>query len=329
MTVTPWGTLPDGRAVSAIALRSGRITARLLTLGAIVQDLRLDGVDHPLVLGAPDVAAYLGPARYFGAIVGRFANRIGGARFVLDGREYRTDANFRGRHTLHGGATGTDTRLWRIDDIAADRAVLGLTLPDGDMGFPGALRIGAEIMLHDDALGLTLTAQTDAPTPCSLAHHGYFDLDGQGDCRGHLLRIAADHYLPVDADLIPTGQVAPVAGSAFDFRDSRRIGDTGYDHNFCLSDGPRPLRPVAWLTGAGGLSMQVDTTACGLQFYDGGQMTAVPGLDGRQYGPHAGLALETQHWPDAPNRPGFPDAILRPGQVWRTTTWYRFTQPVG
>lgn len=327
MSVTPFGTLPDGRQVQRVTLQDGGLTAQVLDLGAIVQDLRLDGVAYPLVLGAPDPSAYLGPARYFGAIVGRFANRIGGARFTLDGREYHTDSNFRGRHTLHGGANGTDLHLWRITAVEPASVTLGLDLPDGHMGFPGNISLTAGIALAEGALCFTLTAQTNAPTPCSLAHHGFFDLDGMGDIRRHSLRIDADHILPVDDDLIPTGDIAPVAGSRFDFRQSHQIGDSGYDHNFCLSDGPRPLRPVAWLEGESGVSMRIETTACGLQFYDGAYMRDVPGLAGRTYGPHAGLALETQAWPDAPNHPHFPDAILRPGQTWQETTRYIFAAP--
>lgn len=327
MTPSQFGTLPDGRQVQRITLQGGGLTAQVLDLGAIVHDLRLEGVAHPLVLGAPDPAAYLGPARYFGAIVGRFANRIGGAGFTLDGREYRTDPNFRARHTLHGGCEGTDVNLWRITALDPASVTLGLDLPDGHMGFPGAIAITAAIALADGALSVALTAEADAPTPCSLAHHGFFDLDGRGDIRRHSLRIAADHMLPVDDDLIPTGEIAPVAGSRFDFRQPRQIGDSGHDHNFCLSDGARPLRPVAWLQGESGVSMRVETTACGLQFYDGAYMRDVPGLEGRTYGPHAGLALETQGWPDAPNHPHFPDAILRPGKIWRETTRYVFGAP--
>ena len=327
MSVTSFGTLPDGRQVQRITLQGGGLTAQVLDLGAIVQDLRLDGVAHPLVLGAPSPATYLGPARYFGAIVGRFANRIGGARFTLDGRMHHTDPNFRGRHTLHGGSVGTDLHLWRIATLAPASVRLELDLPDGHMGFPGNVAISATITLANGALGFTLTAQSDAATPCSLAHHGFFDLDGRGDIRGHSLRIDADHMLPVDDDLIPTGEIAPVAGTRFDFRQPRQIGDSGFDHNFCLSDGPRALRPVAWLQGESGLSMRIETTACGLQFYDGAYMRDVPGLDGRAYGPHAGLALETQSWPDAPNHPHFPDAILRPGQTYQETTRYVFATP--
>lgn len=327
--ITPFGQLPDARRVKAVTLRGGGLSARVLTLGAIVQDLRLDGVDHPLVLGCESVADYLDKGRYFGAVVGRVANRIAGGQFRLNGALYQTSRNFRGRHTLHGGAEGTDAQLWQITDLAGDRVALSLTLPDGDMGFPGQLQIGATITLRDGGLHLDLCAVTDRPTPCNLTHYGYFNLDGQGDVRGHRLQIAADRYLPVDDDLIPLPGTAPVADTPFDFRQSRAIGHAGYDHNFCLSDCARPMRPVAQLTGSAGISMQVLTTCCGLQLYDGAHLDGVPGLEGRVYGPHAGLALEAQLWPDAPNRPDFPDAILRPDQIWQASTCYHFTHQTG
>lgn len=327
MTASQIETLPDGREVQRLTLRGGGLSATVLTLGAIVQDLRLDGIDHPLVLGAPDAASYLGPTRYFGAIVGRLANRIGNARFTLDGRDYRTDANFRDRHTLHGGSDGVDVHVWRIEARTPSSVTLSLSLPDGHMGFPGTIALTTRIALEDGALSFVLGATTDAPTPCSLTHHGYFNLDGSGDVRNHSVHIDADHMLPTTDDLIPTGEVAPVAGTRFDFRAPRPLGPEPCDRCFCLSDGPRPLRPVAWITGESGLALRVETTACGLQFYNGAYLRDVPGLDGRIYGPQAGLALEAQAWPDAPNQPNFPSAILRPGEAWSETTRYVFTQP--
>ena len=320
----PFGTLPDGRQVGCVTLSGGGLTARVLTLGAIVQDLRMEGVAHPLVLGCPDVADYLDKARYFGAIVGRVANRIGGGTFRLDGRTYQTSTNFRGRHLLHGGAEGTDVQLWQIGDLSPDAVTLTLTLPDGNMGFPGNLQISATLRLAQGALQIDLSARCDKATPCNLTHHGYFDIDGRGDVRDQILSIDAQHYLPVDDDLIPTGEIRPVIGTPLDFRRPRPIGAFGFDHNFCLSDSPQPLRPVARLTGQEGLSLEVLTTCCGLQLYDGAHLDGVPGLEGRVYGPHAGLALEAQHWPDAVNHADFPDMILRPGETASSTTLYRF-----
>lgn len=317
-------TLPDGRRVERLSLGGGGLTAHLLTLGATVQDLRLEGVDHPLVLGCPDPADYLDRGLYMGAIVGRFANRIGGAGFALDGQEYRTDPNFRGRHTLHGGSRGTHWHLWTVEDAGEDSAALSLTLPDGEMGFPGTLSIRADIALCHQALVFALSAWTDAPTPCNLVHHGYFNLDGSDDVRSQRLHIAADRYLPVDDDLIPLPGLAPVDGTRFDFRQARALAPGGYDHNLCLSDGPVASRIVAELTGQSGISMRIETDQPGLQVYDGAHFRGLPGLDGRRYGPFAGVALETQGWPDAPNRPHYPDSILRPGQTWRRRTAYRF-----
>ncbi|MDF3606274.1 galactose mutarotase [Paracoccus sp. DMF-8] len=318
--------LPDGREVQAITLQGARLTARVLTLGAIVQDLRLNGVAHPLVLGFDRVAPYLSaPGRYVGALVGRYANRIGGARFDLDGRRHDVTPN-EGANLLHGGPDGIDLHLWTIGELALDQVELFLSLPDGHMGFPGKLDIRAVISVTDDALGFDLSARTDAPTLCNLAHHGYFTLDDAGDIRRHRLMIHAGRYLPVDAALIPTGRIAPVAGTGFDFRAMRPIGDHPYDHNFCLSDMRAALRPVARLQGQSGLSMTVETTEPGLQLYDGRHFDGISGLEGRRYGPHAGVALETQNWPDAPNRPGFPDAVLRPGDDWRAITRYCFAQ---
>ncbi len=317
-------TLPDGQEVLAVDLAGPRLRARVITLGATVQDLRLAGVPHPLVLSLPDALSYLGPGLYVGAIVGRFANRIGNARFDLDGVTHQVDRNFRGRHLLHGGSEGTHCQLWQIEAFDATRITLTLTLPDGHMGFSGAIHIRAVIAIPADALEVELTATADAPTPCNLAHHGYFDLDGLGDIRDHSLRIAADHYLPVDTDLIPTGQIAAVTGTPFDFRQPRRIGGSGYDHNFCLSPERQAVREVAILQGRNGLDMTIETTEPGLQLYDGALFNGLRGADGRIHGPYAGVALEAQGWPDAMNHPQFPDAILRPGSEYRSFTAYRF-----
>ncbi|TGN67163.1 galactose mutarotase [Paracoccus liaowanqingii] len=324
MSIASAGTLPDGREVQRITLRDGRLTAHVLTLGAIVQDLRLDGVDHPLVLGCPDIADYLDRGKYFGAIVGRCANRIAGGRFRLDGQDHQVDLNFRGRHCLHGGSQGTDLLLWQVVELTPGSVILRLMMEDGHMGFPGRMRITARITLRDDTLRFDLTASADRATPCNMTHHGYFALDGQGGVAGQTLRIDADHYLPVDDDLIPTGAIVPVEGTAFDFRTPRPLQPGSYDHNLCLSDGPQPLREVAQVTGREGLSMRILTTACGLQIYDGVHLQDVPGLDGQLYGRHAGLALEAQFWPDAVNRSDFPDTVLRPGTTWSQTIAYRF-----
>jgi len=325
-----FGQMPDGTDVERLTLRGGGLTARVLTLGAIVQDLRLDGYPHPLVLGADTPAAYLGPMEYFGAIVGRFANRIAGARFKLDGVTHQIPPNFRGRHALHGGTTGSGARVWRIRAHHTDSVTLTLRMADGEMGFPGTLEVEVCIALPGEgALQFDITANTDRATPCGFCHHGYFALDDTGDLAHHRLTIPAEHYLPVDDDLIPTGEIAPVAGTRFDYRQARSLHRQEIDHNFCLAQARLPLRPVAVLESrASGLMMRVESTEPGLQVYTAVHLPpeGLAGLDGRRYGPFAGVALETQCWPDAPNRPDFPPAILRPGEHYRHSTRYVFAQ---
>lgn len=313
--------LPDGRAVQGITLSNGKLQARVLTLGAIVQDLRLASRPTGLVLGYERIAPYLtSPGRYVGGIVGRFANRIGNASFTLDGQTHQLDRNFLDRHILHGGSDGIDLHLWDIRDHGESHVTLALTLPDGHMGFPSALEIVATIALEGMALSFDISATSDGPTVCNLAHHGYFNLDGGGDVRNHRLQIAAEHYLPVDSDLIPTGELAPVAGTVFDFRAEREIGTAPYDHNFCLSPERAPLRAVAKLTGTKGLSLTVETTEAGLQIYDARHFSGDPARPETGPAAHAGLAMETQNWPDAPNKPQFPDAVLRKGETYRNQT---------
>jgi aldose 1-epimerase len=325
--IVPFGHLPDGRVVHRLGLRSGGMHAHVLTLGAIVQDLRLQDIAHPLVLGADHLGPYLGPMRYFGASVGRYANRIAHGRFMLKGQAYALSRNALGRHCLHGGTTGCAEKLWQVVDVQEHRATLAITLPDGDMGFPGQLDISLTISLSDGALNFDYGATSDRDTVCSLSHHGYFVLDDSGSLAQHQLRVAADHYLPVDDDLIPTGQIAPVTGSAFDFRTMRSLQDVALDHNFCLSPARTALRPVAWLHSAlSGVQMRVETTEPGLQVYTANHLpqAGVTGLDGRPLGRHAGVALEAQGWPDAPNQPDFPDATLRAGEPYRHQTRYVF-----
>jgi aldose 1-epimerase len=325
-----FGQMSDGRAIDRITLSNGTLTVRVLTLGAILNDLRLAGVGYPLTLGCEDAGAYLEEMAFFGAVVGPVANRIAGASTSVEGRTYEFERNENDRTTLHGGFTGTYARLWSIIDFTATALRLGLELRDGEGGFPGNRRIEAEYALDGPALRLTLTAETDAPTPFNLAHHGYWNMDGTPSVAGQRLSIAADHFLPVDDDLIPTGEIAPVAGTAFDFRDGRALrpaGDPEYDHNFCLSDGQRPLRPVLSLTGTSGITMDISTTEPGLQFFDGGRLAGTrAGLGGHPYGPYSGIALEPQGWPDAPNQPGFPSVLLKPGETYRQETVFSFSK---
>lgn len=315
-----FGVTKAGAAVETIRLRAGALSVRVLTLGAILQDLRLNGVGHSLTLGSEGLVDYEGPMAYFGAIVGPVANRIGGARAVIGGKEYRFAENEPGR-TLHSGPEGTHAQVWTIEEATAASLTLVLSLPDGQGGFPGNRRIVARYeVLPPATLRLTITAQTDADTLMNPAQHSYWNLDGSARWQGHRLCIAAEHVLPVDADLLPRGSVVPVGGSPMDFRREKvlREGAPALDTNFCLSEGPEDLREVAWLTGASGVRMALATTAPGLQVYDG-RAAIRPG-----HGPYEGIAMEPQHWPDAPNHPRFPSIALAAGETFSQTTEWRF-----
>lgn len=329
--------MPGGEAVHAFAITGGGLSARILTFGAVVQALRIDGHAAPLVLGFERLEHYLDQSPFFGAIVGRCANRIARASFILDGERHPTDTNDNG-NTLHGGSDGLFRRVWRVAAAGEDFVTLAIHDPDGAMGFPGALDVACTYRLKAPAtLSVELAATCDRPTLCNLAHHSYFNLDdgGRGDILGHRLSIAASAYLPVDEDLLPTGSVLPVEGTDFDFQLARpiRLGKAGeevdYDHNFCLAAARGPLRQAAWAQGAmSGIEMEVWTTEPGLQFFSGRFADrSVPGLDGIVYRAFAGFCLEPQVWPDSPNRPYFPQAVLRPGEEYRQATEYRFRLP--
>lgn len=332
-----FGRTAGGDEVRRVSITGGGLTAAIIDWGAVVQDLRLEGHAPPLVLGFEEFAHYPARSLYFGAIVGRFANRIAAGRFAIDGEVFRTDRNAAGGHTLHGGGKGVDKRVWRFVDTGPDFATLALRDAAGEMGFPGNLDIECTYrLLPDGRLSVELTAKTDAPTPCNLAHHSYFNLEdgGRSAVFAHRLLIEADAFLPVDGELIPTGVVQPTASTPFDFRHARPIRDDSdqlYDHCFCLSAGRRPLARVAWAQApVSGLEMEVWTTEPGLQLYTGQDVTGMPpGLDGIGYQPGSGFCLEAQGWPDSPNRPYFPSSLLRPGEAYEQVTEYRFRKGPG
>ena len=328
--IRDFGALGDGRMVQAIRLRLGELSATVLTLGAVLQDVRLAGVPHPLTLGSDQIAAYEGPMGYFGAVVGPVANRINGAAAPIRGRLCQFEPNEAGRTTLHGGQSGTQSHLWQIAAATGDALTLQLDLPDGLGGFPGNRVITAEFVLSGRAsLTLTLSATTDAPTLMNLTNHSYWTLGGRATTEGHTLRIAADHYLPVNDLRIPDGPPAPVEHTVFDLRQGRRLDQTeNYDHNWCLAPARRDLSFAAELGAPNGVRLTLDTTEPGLQVYDAARMYTAPylGLTGQPYGKHAGLALEAQGWPDAPNRPDFPPVTLDPGQPHKQITRWSFAR---
>jgi aldose 1-epimerase len=310
-----FGTLPSGETVERHVLSAGRLRASVLSYGAILQTLEVSGVN--VVLGLPTLEDYLTRSRYFGAVVGRYGNRIAGGRFTLDGVEYRLPVN-NGPNSLHGGVDGFDRKVWTVSDVTGSSVTLTLTSPDGDQGYPGTLTASVTYTLTGDAIRLDYTAETDAPTVLNLTNHSYFNLAGTGDVLGHVVRIGAEHYLPVDDDKIPTGELAPVKGTPFDFTVPHAVGARfggAYDHCFVLDGDITVVEPVS------GRTMEVTTTEPGVQFYAGGMLDG----DATPYGPFAALCLETQHFPDSPNQPDFPSTVLRPGERYTSTTTYAFT----
>ncbi|WP_170329005.1 aldose epimerase family protein [Ruegeria arenilitoris] len=306
------------RQPQAITISNGGLTATLMQLGAMLCDLRLEGCDHSLVLGWRDPAEYLRKDEYLGPIVGRCANRISSGAYHLNGETFHLNRNFRDRHCLHGGQDGASTQLWKVEHCSATSVTFTLHLPDGHMGFGGDLFVSARYSVENPAvLRLEIEAHSDSATVCNFAPHWYFNLNGGGDITGHKLEIAANRYLPVDDDLIPSGNPTPVQGTEFDFRTPRMVGDFPFDHNFCISDQRTPEKPVAVLESPlSGVRMALSSTEPGLQVYSGTHLNHLERetLSGEPYVPYSGLALEPQGWPDAPNNPSYPSVILRAGE---------------
>lgn len=330
-----FGAMPDATPVRRLVIRGGGLEARILTLGAVIQDLRLARHDFPLVLGFEALADYLSHSPAFGATVGRYANRIAEGRFDLDGRTWQLDRNENGIQHLHGGSRGIGVRVWNIVEHTENAVTLAIDCPAGEMGYPGNCRIETTYHLRPGGvLAIRHASRSDAPTPANVTHHSYFNLDGRDDILDHELMIAADHWLPTDHRQIPTGRLANVAGTAFDFREMRpvrmggEVGQVEYDHNFCLSETRMAKRPVALARSLhSGVALEVRTSEPGIQLYSGSKLNVpVPGLEGRRYGRFAGFCLEAQNWPDAPNHGNFPSSILRPGDTLVQETDYVFSR---
>lgn len=318
--VEDFGTTTAGQAVHKVTLANADLTVSLLTWGAVLQSVRLAGVAHDLTLGSDRLADYEGEMRYHGAIIAPVANRIGGARARIAGREHRFEANL-GAHCLHSGSTGAHLKVWQLIEAGASTASLGLDLPDGLGGFPGNRRITARFSIAGPTLRLEIHGRTDADTLWNPTNHSYWTLDGGETWVGHRLQITADHWLPTDAADRPTGEIAPVAGGPMDFRIPREIspGDPPLDNCFCLSHQQMPLRAVLALQGRSGLGLSVATTEPGVQVYDA-RAARRPGAKACE-----GIALETQGWPDAPSWPGFPPILLTPAKPLVQITEWRFS----
>ncbi|MFF1873646.1 aldose epimerase family protein [Kitasatospora herbaricolor] len=343
----PFGRTPDGRPVDLWRLESASgVSAEILTYGGVLHRLSVPdtaGRSRSVVLSLPDVPAYAARSPYFGALVGRFANRIAGGRFSIDGRPYRVPANDHG-HALHGGPEGFHSRLWQAEP-AGDRAEVELSLlsPDGDMGFPGALSVRARYALDEaGTLSVTFEALCDRPTVVNLTNHAYFNLGGagSGDVLGHLVEVDGDEFLPVAPDAIPFGPPQAVAGTPFDLTRARPVGEAlavedqqvknagGFDHCWVLRPAAEPgaLRPAARLSDpVSGRALEVWTTEPGLQVYTANQLDGtLADADGHHHPRHGGICLETQHLPDSPNRPEYPSTVLRPGERFTSRTEFRF-----
>ena len=344
----PWGSTAEGTAVELITLGNQRGTnASIATYGATLVRLVHGSPRADVVLGFDTLAGYLAPQPYLGATVGRYANRIAQGELVLDGVTHRLTRN-EGAHTLHGGTLGFDRAVWRVDEAGRDAVALVHVSPDGDQGFPGTLTCTVRYELTDaDVLRMTYEAATDRRTVVNLTNHAYFNLDGASSrsILDHRLSIDADRFLEVTPELIPTGEMLPVEGSVFDFRGGASIGDLlreaaagrgwseqvriagGFDHCFVLSGHEGSLRRAAVLTGVGGRRLEVHTTSPALQLYTGNMLDGtLRGRGGGAYERHQALCLETQRFPNAPNQPGFPSAVLEPGARFSAVTEYRLIE---
>jgi len=333
--------------VRRFLLETPSLRVAILTYGGIVSSLEVPdrtGRMENVVLGLPNLAAYVRRHPYFGAIVGRYANRIAQGRFTLDGVEHHLACND-GLNALHGGARGFDKRVWDVVDASPRRLELGYVSADGEEGYPGALRVHVTYELEDDrTLRIGYSAETSAPTVLNLTNHTYWNLSGEGSgtALDHELQIEADIFSPVDATQIPTGEMRPVDGTPFDFRiptpigariranDEQLLAGRGYDHNWVLRGGVTAApRLIARLSDPRSLRvLEVFTDQPGLQFYSGNSLDgALVGPAGHAYRQGDAVALETQHFPDSPNQPAYPSTVLRPGEQFRSTTLLRFPAP--
>ena len=335
-----FGQLPDGTAVDLYTLVNVHgVVAKVTNYGTIITELQVPdrgGKSGDVVLGFDNLEQYLQGHPYLGCTVGRVANRIAKGRFTLDGKTYGLAVN-NGPDHLHGGLKGFDKIVWKAAPKPGAAVEFTYTSPDGEEGYPGTLAVAVTMTLTDaNELRLEYRATTDKPTPVNLTNHSYFNLLGEGDVLDHELLIAADYYTPSDSTSIPTGEIKPVKGTPMDFTRPQAVGarfsqlqtiPVGYDHNYVLNSGGKALALAARVYDAkSGRLMEVHTTEPGVQLYTANYFDgSLTGKRGVIYKQHAGLCLETQHYPDSVNQPGFPSIILRPGQTYRQTTLFKFS----
>ncbi len=342
VTLRPWGITPDGSAAQSFTISNGVLELQVLSFGGRITGLRVpdrNGEPADVVLGYSALAPYVEDKAFLGCSVGRYANRIAKGRFPLEGREVMLDRND-GENTLHGGSQGLWNQNW-AGRVLPDGVEFTLTSVAGSQGFPGTLSVAARYRLEEDRVLLEYEATTDEVTVVNLTNHAYFNLAGEGNATvlDHELQIAADSFTPIGEDAIPIGANQPVAGTAFDFTQLTRVGSRihdaeeqlvhgkGYDHNFVLRGNLGELHPAAIAIDPGsGRRLEVATTEPGVQFYSGNYLDgSTVGKAGTAYGFRSAFCLETQHFPDSPNQPAFPSATLRPGEVFRSTTVWRFS----
>ncbi|KAM9847399.1 galactose mutarotase [Aulostomus maculatus] len=334
-----WGKVSDLGFVDMWSLHSSKVHVEILTLGAIIRSVCSKGKHsemEDIVLGYDDLTGYKSDKRYFGAVIGRVANRIAKGHFEVNGREYQLDVN-NGLNALHGGLQGFNKAIWHASAVG-NGVQLSLTSPDGDQGYPGEVQVSVTYVLQEETLTAEYQAHSSKTTPINLTNHSYFNLAGQAtaDIYDHEVSINARSYLPVDDMSIPTGEIRAVDGSPFDLRQPVVIGPrlkavsgVGFDHNFCLSSpgDPWTVRHAARVCHpASGRVLEVTTSQPGIQFYTANFLDgSLTGKGGVKYGKHSSLCLETQNWPDAVNQVTFPDCLLHPGKEYRHVTHYRFT----
>ena len=342
ITQKPFGKTEDGTATELYTLKSERLEASITSYGGRVVALMVPdrtGKPGDVVLGFDSLAGYLKENPYFGALIGRYGNRIGHGKFTLEGKAYKLPIN-NGENSLHGGVHGFDRKVWKAK-VEGETLVLTYVSKDGEEGYPGTLTATVKYSLAPSELRIDYSATTDKPTVLNLTNHSYFNLAGQGngDVLRHEVTLVAEKFTPVDKGLIPTGELKSVAGTPFDFRTPHKIGERigasdeqikfggGYDHNWALTGATSGLRLAAKVhDSASGRVLEVLTTEPGIQFYTGNFLDGtLTGKGGKVYKQRYAFCLETQHFPDSPNKPGFPSTELKPGQKYQSSTVFRFS----